>query len=264
MGAGPIAAEEASHWKPMEIERQENAGGRGEITLGRKRLAGFYCEWVKTQTILGAPVGGIAGLFSSLQFKSDTEVCMLKAAMLGCVFGGCLGSLVVAAPAQEVVHALTGTVSSIDSVSKTLNVFQDNGSQEEFKDMTGAKAHIQFDRKIALDTTSADAFKKSGAYVIVFYFGDDNNRTAVALKNLGAGPFTSTTGTVVKSEGKRSIAVQDGTGKVETYKITEQTVAEGYMGAVDGSKFQAQKGDHVRVVASTENGTATALFVRDN
>lgn len=189
---------------------------------------------------------------------------MFKAVMRGCALVGCLGSLVVAAPAQEVVHALTGTVSSIDNVSKTLNVFQDNGSQEEFKDMTGGRTRIMFDKKIALDTTAADAFKKSGAYVIVFYFGNDNNRTAVALKNLGAGPFTSTTGTVVKSEGKRELSVEDSSGKVQTYKITEQTVAEGYMGAMDGNKFQAQKGDHVRVVASTENGTATALFVRDN
>jgi hypothetical protein len=44
--------------------------------------------------------------------------------------------------------------------------------------------------------------------------------------------------------------------------MTEQTVAESYMGVVDGFKFQAQKGDHVRIVGTTDSGGATALFVK--
>lgn len=188
---------------------------------------------------------------------------MLKAALCGCVFAGCLGALVVAAPAQQVVHALTGTVSSIDDLSKTLIVFQDNGSQGEFKDSTG-KGHFTLDKKIALEATPADDFKKKGAYVIVFYFGDNEDRTAVALKNLGAGPFTSAEGSLVKFDAKgHSIAVKDSTGAVQTFKINDQTVAEGYMGVVEGYKFQAQKGDQVRIVASTESGTPTALFMRE-
>ena len=110
---------------------------------------------------------------------------MLKALWFGCVFTGCLGLLTVSASAQEVVHALTGTVSSIDDLSKTMVVFQDNGSEGEFKDMTTAKTRVVIDKKIALDTTAAEANKKKGAYVIVFYYGDNDGRTAVALKNLG-------------------------------------------------------------------------------
>lgn len=189
---------------------------------------------------------------------------MLKTALRGCVFAGCLGVLAVAAPAQQVVHALTGTVSSIDNLSKTLIVFQDNGAQGEFKDMTNEKSHLAFDKKIAIETTPADDFKKKGAYVIIFYYGDSDDRTAVALKNLGAGPFTSAEGTLVKFDGKgHSISVKDNAGAVQTFKITDQTVAEGYMGVVEGVKFPAQKGDQVRIVASSESGTQTALFMRE-
>ena len=189
---------------------------------------------------------------------------MLKAALRGCVFAVCLGGLVVAAPAQQVVHALTGTVSSIDNLSKTLIVFQDNGAQGQFKDMTNQKTHLAFDKKIGLETTPADDFKNKGAYVIVFYYGDNDDRTAVALKNLGAGPFKATEGTLVKLDIKgRSISVKDSSGEVESFKITDQTVAEGYMGVVEGYKFSAQKGDQVRVVASSESGTPTALFMRE-
>jgi len=186
---------------------------------------------------------------------------MLKAVVCSIVLG-CFGLVATTAEAQEVVHALTGTVSSINSATKTISVFQDNGSQGEFSDATGAKMHLAMDKKVALDTTAADAFKKTGAYVVVLYYGNDSSRTAVALKNLGAGPFGSATGAVVKFEGKRSISIEDSSGATQTFKITQDTIGEGYLGAVDGNKFSVSKGDRVRVVSSTENGAPTALFIR--
>lgn len=184
---------------------------------------------------------------------------MVKAVVCSIVLG-CFG--LVTAGAQEVVHALTGTVSSINSATKTITVFQDNGTQGQFSDATNAKAHLSLDKKVALDTTSADAFKKTGAYVVVLYYGNDSSRTAVALKNLGAGPFSSATGTVTKFEGKRSISIEDSSGATQTFKINPDTIGEGYLGAVDGYKFQVSKGDKVRVVASSESGSPTALFIR--
>jgi hypothetical protein len=185
---------------------------------------------------------------------------MFRTVLYGCVFAGSLGLITMSATAQQVVHAQIGTVSAIDDVSKTIVLFQDNGSEGQFKDKTSGKTHFAFDKKTSLDTTPSDSLKSKGAYVIVFYYGDNDDRTAVALKNLGAGPFTSTEGTVVKFDSKgHTISVKDGSGSVQTFKITDQTVAEGYMGAVDGYRFQAQKGDRVRVVATAD----TALFVRE-
>lgn len=189
---------------------------------------------------------------------------MLKALWRGCVFAGCLGSLAIGAHAQAVVHALTGTVSGSDDLSKTLMVFQDNGSESQFKDMTSGKTRVVIDKKIGLDSASLEANKKKGTYVIVFYYGDNDDRTVVALKNLGAGPFTSAEGTVTKFEGKQhTITLLGKEGAEQTFKISENTVADGYMGAVDGYKFQASKGDHVRVVGTTENGAVMALFMRE-
>ena len=188
---------------------------------------------------------------------------IVRALWCGIVFAGCLSALALSASAQQVVHALTGTVSSIDDLTKTLIVFQDNGSEGQFKDLTSAKTHMVIDKKVTLESASPDSFKKKGAYVVVFYYGDNDDRTAVALKNLGAGPFTSVEGTVVKYDGKQhSISLQDTAGATQTFKVAQDTIAEGYMGVVDGYKFQAQKGDHIRVVATTDSGGATALFMR--
>jgi DNA-binding beta-propeller fold protein YncE len=176
---------------------------------------------------------------------------------------GCFGSVSEGALAQEVVHALTGTVSSIDSITKTVTVFTDSGNHAEFKDMTDSKAHINLDKKIRIDTASADIFKTAGSYVIVFFFGDNDVRTAVAVRGLGKGPFTSAVGTVVRFDGRgHSISLKDETGAEQTFKLSSDTVAETGMGVMDGTKFQAQKGDAVRIVASTVDGSPTALFIQ--
>jgi hypothetical protein len=189
---------------------------------------------------------------------------MMRALVRICVLAGCLGSMSVSLTAQEVIHALTGTVSAINNNAKIITVFQDSGSRADFKEMTKAKTPVAFDKKFAAETTTASAFGKDGAYAIVFYYGDDSEQTVVALKNLGPGPFAATVGTVKKFESHaHSILVEDKTGKVQAIKIDPATVAETDFGAVEGLKFQAREGDQVRVVSTTANGTPTALFIRD-
>lgn len=175
-----------------------------------------------------------------------------------CVAGSC-----GLASAQAVVHALTGTVSSIDPVAKTITMFLDGGSQGTFKDMTNQKVSLSVDKKVLADTTTPDDFKKSGAYVIVFYFGGTDTRTAVALRSLGKGPFTAASGTVTQFDNHHSISVQDKSGATQTFSLNADTVAEGMVGAVSGLKFQADKGDHVRVVGTTKDGNPVALFVSE-
>jgi hypothetical protein len=187
---------------------------------------------------------------------------MFGRALLAFVVAVCLGLTGHTVMAQEVVHALTGTVSSVDSVGKTITVFLDGGSQGTFKEMTKAKTPLSVDKKLLATATNVDAFNKNGAYVIVFYFGGTDARTAVALRSLGTGPFTAMEGTVARAE-SHAISVQDKSGAVQTFKLNADTVAESYSGALDGLKFQAQKDGHVRVVGTSQNGDLVALFVSE-
>ena len=188
---------------------------------------------------------------------------MRKALSSTCIFAVCIFAASVPSAAQDVIHALTGTVSAIDGASKTITVFQDNGSTGVFTQMSDPKTRISFDKKVAGAVTAAEKFDKSGAYAIVFFFGNSQNPTVVALKSLGAGPFESTVGTVTKVEShNRSISVIDDTGAAHTFKIDQETVAEGAYGVVDGEKLAVNKGAHVRIVSSKAGGDPTALFVR--
>src|SRR5512146_186129 len=100
--------------------------------------------------------------------------------------------------AQEIVHALCGTVSTINPANKTITVFQDTGSAATFSIGPSSSTRIAFDKRVADEVTPAKEYQKQGAYVILFYYGVQENRTAVAVKSLGAGPFSSTTGAVTE------------------------------------------------------------------
>jgi hypothetical protein len=164
--------------------------------------------------------------------------------------------------AQQVVHALTGTVSSIDKAAETVAVLQDVGGSGLFQNPANPKPRVSLDKRIGPGTVAADAFKDNGAYVIVFYYGGSDNRTVVAFKNLGAGPFTSAVGKVTKFERAHSISIQDDSGAVQTFKINPDTIAESYIGAVDGVKIQVQTGDKVRLVGAVVDGSPVVLFLR--
>lgn len=188
---------------------------------------------------------------------------MLRNCLRMGVFVGVVLAIVCPVPAQEIVHALTGTVSSIDASGQTITLFQDGGARSTFKVMSSTAQRISFDKRVADDTTAVKEFRKRGAYVILFYFGINENRTAVALQSLGDGPFSSTSGKVKNFDRhKGALTVVGGDGKQHSFKLNERTVAETYAGAVDGSELHAEKGAHVRVVSAMENGTPTVLFIR--
>jgi hypothetical protein len=202
-----------------------------------------------------------AGLSPAPAKASGSGEVMLGRLVRICIFSGCLVALSLPSGAQEIIHALTGTVSAIDSQERTITVLEDNHSTSVFQ--RAGKTPSSFDKRIAAETTAAGTFDSSGAYTVVFYYGNGDNRQVVALKSLGKGPFSSTEGTVEKFDRSKSISVKDSSGQVQTFDIGAATIAETNMGVVITQKFTANKGDHVRIVSSTESGKPTALFIRD-
>jgi hypothetical protein len=187
---------------------------------------------------------------------------MLRVILKALVLVGCVSLASVSASAQEVVHALSGTVNNINLNAKTINVTTDDESGGTFSAMQDSKKPVEFDKVLRADATSADAFKEKGARVIVYYFGEGNVRTVVALRDLGPGPFTKSSGTVVKFDrGGHSLTIKDQTGTIESFRVTRNTVADTGEGAVEGFKFDPGKGDQVQILSVGMGGNATALFV---
>lgn len=57
--------------------------------------------------------------------------------------------------------------------------------------------------------------------------------------------------------------MRDKDGAIHSLKIDAQLVAETYLGAVNGSKVDVDKGEQVQVVSSLKDGTPTVLFIRE-
>ncbi len=181
-----------------------------------------------------------------------------------CLLAGCLYLSSLVAPAQEVVHALAGTVSAINPSAKTIKVDTGDGSEGLFQVIAKPTSSLEFSKEIRNESTPADKFTTIGAHVIVFYYGSSYvERKAIALLDLGAGPFTETSGTVVKfDKHQHRLSLKDASGAAQAFQINPKTVAGTAVGPIDGSRFDPEKGDQLQITASSAGGTDTALFIR--
>jgi len=184
----------------------------------------------------------------------------LSAIGLSAVLSVC-GSLT--AHAQMVVHAVSGTVKSVDSKAKIMTVAVDQGSDMQFKIQSGNPPALLFDSELRGDAVDASKFSGVGDFVVVYFYGFDTDRTAVAVKDFGKGNLEKLTGTVTGfDKHNHALTIRTSDGKTETFPLDNKAVVDTGMGLEAGRKFDPSKGDNVRVTASDANGKNVAVFIR--
>lgn len=172
------------------------------------------------------------------------------------VFCACAG-------AQMVVHAVSGMVKGVDPHANTMSVTVDNGSTSQFKLPTNAKVTLDFDKALQSDSVDASKFDHVGNYVVVYYYGYDDNQTAVAVKDLGPGPFQKIEGTVVNyDKHARTMTVKDDAGKSETFALNDHVVVDSGLSVASGRGYDPHKGYHVIVMYAPATDKNTAVFIR--
>ena len=165
--------------------------------------------------------------------------------------------------AQEVVHALTGVLTSIDPGSSTITVKTNDGSEGVFLYKKKLNTSLEFDKSVRSAAKEPSAFKKTGDHVIVYFFGDGSRRTVVALKDLGTVPLDVSSGTIVDARDRHSLAIKTQKGAREIYKIADHATVDTSQGIVSGDKFDpdTKKGFNVTVRYATAGGTKVARFI---
>jgi hypothetical protein len=161
---------------------------------------------------------------------------------------------------QMIVYAMTGTIRSVSATELTATT---SGVTQTFS--LGGKSHpsLDFDRDLREDSTPAAEFHKPDAFAVIYYYGLANDKTAVAVKDLGAGPFERITGTV-KHFDKHShrLTVTTDTGKPEEFIVDEKAVIDTGMRVEPGRKMDPPSGSHILVTAVPGNGTETIVYLR--
>jgi hypothetical protein len=166
------------------------------------------------------------------------------------------------AHAQEVVHAVTGTVTAVDPAKNTIDIKTNDDSLGEFHYQKQLKSPIEFDKSVREGTTEPDSFNKIGDHVVAYYFQGPSGRVIVALKDFGATPLQVATGTLVKSPKHHEFSVKTTTGAVETFQIAKDASAETPEGVSGGLKFEADSGTPITVRYTEDGGAKVAQFIR--
>jgi hypothetical protein len=169
-----------------------------------------------------------------------------------------------AAPAQEVIHALTGVVTKIDSADHTITVTSSDGTQNVMQDEMKQHARYDFDKALQSSATDCSAFNKQGDRIILYYFGDGLQRRAVALKDLGQTPLKLSTGVVTHWDRHHHVVtIKAADGATQTFQLDNNTAVDTPMGVVNGDKFGPQNGDQVSIKYLNKDGNNEAVFLSE-
>ena len=170
----------------------------------------------------------------------------------------------LAANAQEVIHARAGKVMAIDKAAKTISVKVADGSTVRFEEVAAPEPNLSFAREIREKTTPAAAFDKVGDEVVVFYFGFDKP-TAVAIKDLGPGSVSRSSGSVANFERhQRLLTLKTEAAEPQKLVVTEDTVVDTPSGIVKPEDYHPSKGESVRCISELQKDSQTALLIAPN
>jgi hypothetical protein len=179
-----------------------------------------------------------------------------------CCIAACFSATCLAASAQEVVHALQGTVQNTNPKAGTISLNTGDELGGSFKDMPSANAAKAIDKDLRAEVVPAGSFTNKGDQVILLYEGYGEQRTAVAVHDLGVTPVTDTVGTVQRFDKHVHIlTIKTDAGKPATFHLDAKTIADAPNGATDGLRYEPSKGDHVKIASVTDSGNQLAVFI---
>lgn len=124
--------------------------------------------------------------------------------------------------AADVVSAVHGTVTKVDSGARTIVVKTKDGTEQT----------LHFAGKTAVhgtETGAQDAFKglKEGSEVVAHYTTKGAEKTAVEVDHVGKDGLKETEGTVSEIDrGAKSIAVKTADGSVQTFKMADHATVD--------------------------------------
>jgi hypothetical protein len=178
------------------------------------------------------------------------------------LIAACLLAATSVMHAQERIYAVSGTVTSVNSKIQMTEADTDDGTAGHFRWIKTPGTTIDFNKNVNADATPAEKFTSKGDHAILYYFGEGDVRTLVAVRDLGAGPVEVTTGSVVKLNRKeRLLTIKKTSGAEASFHLDPKTVVGTPDGVMEDLKFDLNKGDSVRVTSAQANGSDTALLV---
>jgi hypothetical protein len=157
--------------------------------------------------------------------------------------------------AQDVVSAVHGTITKLDSATKTAVVKTKDGGENTVKFVDKTTVH----GAEATAMGSKDAFHglTEGTEVVAHYTTKGTEKTAVEVDKVGKDGIKSVDGTVTHIDrAGKTLAVKAADGTEDTFRLTDHAVADAGKGIAKGSEKSAK----VTVYYTEEAGKKIAHF----
>jgi hypothetical protein len=157
--------------------------------------------------------------------------------------------------AQDVVSAVHGTITKLDSATKTAAVKTKDGTEHSIKFVDKTTVH-------GVEATamgSKDAFHglTEGTEVVAHYTTKGTEKTAVEVDKVGKDGIHAVDGTVTHIDrGAKTLAVKTADGTEETFRLSDHAVADAGKDIAKGTEKSAK----VTVYYTEEAGKKTAHF----
>jgi hypothetical protein len=159
--------------------------------------------------------------------------------------------------AQDVVHAVDGTVKKVDAGTKTLVVEAKDGTEHTFHYASDVTVDGAKDTKKG--TVDAAHGVEEGSKVAVHYTVVSGKETAHEIDKIGDDGLNATDGTVSHIDrGAKTIAVKTADGSEETFHLTDRAAKDTGKDDAEG----ADKSAKVTVYYTEKAGVKTAHFVK--
>ncbi len=161
--------------------------------------------------------------------------------------------------AEDVVSAVHGTITKLDSATKTMVVKTKDGTERtiKFVDKTtvhGVKASVHETAMGAQDTFHG---LKEGTEVVAHYTTKGTEKTAAEVDNVGKDGIKSVDGAITHIDrGGRTMAVKTADGTEHTFKLSDRAAEDAGKDIEKGTEKTA----HVTVYYTEEAGKKTAHF----
>jgi hypothetical protein len=153
---------------------------------------------------------------------------------------------------EDVVTAVHGAVTNVDSGTKTIVVKAADGTEHTLKFASKTAVH-------GTEVGAKDTFKgvKEGSEVVAHYTVKGTDKTAVEVDKVGSTGLKTTEGTVSKIDrGSKTLAVKTADGSVQTFKMADHATVDA---GKDVGKA-AEKSAKVTVYYTEEAGKKVAHF----
>jgi hypothetical protein len=165
----------------------------------------------------------------------------------------------------DVVHAVAGVITKLDSAAKTIALKTADGTEHVFKYTKATTVHIAQEGGQAAKAGAVDTYMagKEGTHAVIHYTGEGANETAVHVEDLGQHSLQVGQGTVTRvDKAARTITIKAEDGTESTYHVAKDATIDTEHGVTKHSELIAKKGEKATVHYTDEAGKKIVHLVK--